>query len=177
MQRVKNIDYDDDDLYSDEEEGGYEGGGEEAGYTAEDRENFATLTPVVQAELQEVGLHAPDKEIEEALWHYYWDVGKSVAYLKNTRTPRPQQQEQHLQQQQSGKTAKQAKPQSKFDQAAQRSAEKAGECDFSFARLFCCTVSPSLGDFMGWRGAFNLGFTLRGSLADRLYLRCGTMET
>lgn len=25
-----------------------------------------------------------DKEIEEALWHYYYDVSKSVSYLKST---------------------------------------------------------------------------------------------
>ncbi len=114
MQRVKNIDYDEDDVYSEEEE--YH---EEPSYTDEDRESFTALTPVVRAELQESGLQASDKEIEEALWHYYWHVGKSVAYLKNSRTPRPQQPQQ-------GKKDKE-KPKSKFDQAAEESAKKAGE--------------------------------------------------
>ena len=27
-----------------------------------------------------------DAEIQEALWHYYYDVGKSVAYLKSKIT-------------------------------------------------------------------------------------------
>jgi len=29
-----------------------------------------------------------DKDIQEALWHYYYDVGKSVTYLLNSRTPK-----------------------------------------------------------------------------------------
>ena len=129
MQRVKNIEYDEDDVYGDEEEDYVE---EEQGYTAEDRDNFTTLTPVVRAELVEAGLQASDREIQDALWHYYWDVGKSVAYLKNTRTPRPQQQQQSA-------NKEKAKPKSKFDQAAANSAEKAGE----LAQLF--TISRDHG--------------------------------
>ena len=78
--RVKDVDYDDDDLYS-----GDEGGDE---LSEEDKQNFATLTPVVRAELDEVGVKVADKAIEEALWHYYWDVGKSVAYLKKQQQPK-----------------------------------------------------------------------------------------
>ncbi|EME89327.1 uncharacterized protein MYCFIDRAFT_19415, partial [Pseudocercospora fijiensis CIRAD86] len=108
MQRVKNVDYDEDDLYSDEE--GYEDGQDAQGYTAEDKDNFANLTPVVRAELEENGIQATSAQIEEALWHYYWDVGKSVAYLKNSRTPRQSQpQQQH--------ESKKNKPKSKFDEA------------------------------------------------------------
>jgi hypothetical protein len=29
-----------------------------------------------------------DSQIQEALWHYYYDVGKSVSYLVNTYAPR-----------------------------------------------------------------------------------------
>lgn len=116
MQRVKNVGYDDDDLYSDDEDYVEEGGDE---HTAEDRENFAALTPVVRAELEEGGVQVDDSEIEKALWHYYWDVGKSVAYLKNSRTPRTAQSEQPQ--------AKKEKPKSKFDEAAQKSAEKASK--------------------------------------------------
>lgn len=116
MQRVKNIDYDEDDVYSDGEEDYQQ---EEQTYTDEDRENFTSLTPVVRAELQEAGLQSSDREVHDALWHYYWDVGKTVAYLKNWRTPRPPQQPQ-------AKKEKE-KPKSKFDQAAERSASKAGE--------------------------------------------------
>lgn len=109
MQRNKNIDYDEDDLYSEEEEDF----GEDEGHTQEDKDNFATLTPVVRAELDEAGIPATTQQIEDALWHYFWDVGKSVAYLKNSRTPREGQKE--------GK--KEGKAKSKFEQAA----EKAGE--------------------------------------------------
>jgi elongation factor 1 alpha-like protein len=114
MHRVKRIEYNDDDVYSEEEDDA----ADEQGYTDEDRSNLANLTPVVRAELQEAGLQASDREIEDALWHYYWDVGKSVAYLKNTRTPRPQQQQQ---------AKKKEKAKSKFDEAAEKSAENAGE--------------------------------------------------
>lgn len=117
MQRVKNIDYDEDDIYSDEDEYG-EGQDE---YTAEDKDNFASLTPVVRAELDEAGIATTTKEIEDALWHYFWDVGKSVAYLKNARTPQqPKQQD-----------VKKAKTKSKFDEASAQNAANAGE-SFSF---------------------------------------------
>lgn len=131
MQRNKNVQYDADDLYDSADEEEY--GGEVPEYTTEDKDNFATLTPVVRAELEETGLSASQTEIEEALWHYYWDVGKSVSYLKNSRTPRPQQQPSE-----GGGKKGQAKAKSKFDQAAEKSAEKAGESDMFFALPVCC---------------------------------------
>ncbi|KAK3073780.1 hypothetical protein LTR53_004304 [Teratosphaeriaceae sp. CCFEE 6253] len=112
MQRVKNVDFDEDELYDDEGEYGEETGDS---YTAEDRDNFAALTPVIRAELEEVEAQATDKEVQDALWNYYWDVGKSVAYLKN-KGAKPQQQT----------AKKQEKPKSKFDQAAERSAKETG---------------------------------------------------
>ncbi|PPJ53349.1 hypothetical protein CBER1_00948 [Cercospora berteroae] len=111
MQRVKNVGYDEDDLYSDEDEYA----GEQDEFTAEDKENFASLTPVVRAELEEAAITVTTKEIEDALWHYYWDVGKSVAYLKNSRTPQqPKQQE-----------GKKEKPKTKFDEASAANAANA----------------------------------------------------
>lgn len=141
MHRVKKVEYEDDDLYSGEEEEA------DAEYTAEDRDNFATLTPVVRAELEEARLHASDREIEEALWHYYWDVSKSVAYLKNTRTPRPAQ-----------RTEKKEQPKSKFDQAVQKSAEKAGEWQFSLLHMPAHGLGQacSLQHRASQRGAFML---------------------
>jgi hypothetical protein len=112
MQRVKNVGYDEDDLYDDDDYAE-----EEQGYSAEDRDNFANLIPVVRAELEEAGVQTSDKQIEDALWHYYWDVGKSVAYLKGARKPEAE--------------VKKEKPKSKFDEAAQKNANKAGE-------LCCC---------------------------------------
>jgi elongation factor 1 alpha-like protein len=115
--RVKNIGYDEDDLFDEDD---YVE--EEQGYSAEDRDNFASLTPVVRVEVEEAGVQVTDLQIEEALWHYYWDVGKSVAFLKGARKPEPD--------------AKKEKPKSKFDEAAQKNAKKAGEscCCFLLAR-------------------------------------------
>ena len=161
MQRVKNIEYDAEDLCSDEDNDYAE---QEQRYTAEDRNNFATLTPVVRVELDEAGLQASDREIEEALWHYYWDVGKSVAYLRNTRTPRPQQVQQE---------AKKEKPKSKFDQAAERTISKAGKWHVSFATAAGGNGAAGLSmDDMGRRGGsyFHPWFTHR---ADKVYLRPG----
>jgi len=113
MQRVKNVDYDEAELYDDDDEYGEEA----ETYSQDDRANFAALTPVVRAELEEVGSQASDKEIQDALWNYYWDVAKAVTYLKNNRTPKPQQQT----------FKKQEKPKSKFDEAAERSVKGLGE--------------------------------------------------
>ncbi|KAK1814273.1 hypothetical protein LTR12_011318 [Friedmanniomyces endolithicus] len=112
MQRVKNVDYDEDELYDDDDEYGEEA----ETYSQDDRANFAALTPVVRADLEEVGSQASDKEIQDALWNYYWDVAKAVTYLKNNRTPKPQQQT----------FKKQEKPKSKFDEAAERSVKGLG---------------------------------------------------
>lgn len=113
MQRVKNIDYDDDDVYSDEDTYAEEEAGR---YSAENKENFATLTPVVRAELDEAGIPATTKQIEDALWNYWWDVGDSVAYLKTSKMQQQPKQE-----------AKKEKVKSKFDEAAEQSAIMAGE--------------------------------------------------
>lgn len=120
--RVKDIDYDEDDLYSGDEEEYDNAGGD--GLTEEDKENFATLTPVVRAELDEAGLQVENKEIEDALWHYFWDVGKSVTYLKNAKQPKTS----------ATKTPPvKEKAKSKFDQAQEESAKKSGG---EFAVLF-----------------------------------------
>ncbi|KAM0723751.1 hypothetical protein Q7P37_000741 [Cladosporium fusiforme] len=118
--RVKDIDYDDDDIYSGDEEE-YDNTGDD-GLTAEDRQNFSTLTPVVRAELDEAGVQAENKEIEDALWHYFWDVGKSVTYLKNAKQPKTPSAKS---------VTPKEKPKSKFDQAQEKSAEKAGGGWFS----------------------------------------------
>lgn len=108
--RVKDISYDEDDVYSDQDD--YVEPEEE--YTADDKQNFATLTPVVRAHLEEAGLQASDRQIEDALWHYYWDVSKSVEYL----TAQHQSGDKTAQ---SKQTKKQEKPKSKFEQALDKS--------------------------------------------------------
>jgi elongation factor 1 alpha-like protein len=49
--------------------------------TAEDKEQLRLGTLKVREAL--AGVSASDSEIQEALWHYYYDVGKSVTYLKS----------------------------------------------------------------------------------------------
>jgi elongation factor 1 alpha-like protein len=104
--RTRNIDYDDDDDYYDEEEYDEEEAGE--GTTEDDKEQMRVGTICVREALGEFEAGISDTQIHEALWHYYYDVGKSVTYLKNklggAQTPK--------------ETPKKEKAISKFDQAA-----------------------------------------------------------
>ncbi|QIX01894.1 hypothetical protein AMS68_007411 [Peltaster fructicola] len=112
--RVKDIAYDADDLdYDEDESAPYDQ------YTEEDKQNFAELTPVVQAHLVEAQVKASVDQIQEALYHYYWDVAKSVDYLKKQNTPKTQPAQ------------KQTKPKSKFDEAADKVQIKNGKFDLS----------------------------------------------
>ncbi|KAF1349734.1 P-loop containing nucleoside triphosphate hydrolase protein [Delphinella strobiligena] len=118
--RVKDIAYDEDDLdYSDEDdyygdEGATDRGNEEL--SVEDKEQMRVGTINVREALgaEQQGFFT-DAQIQEALWHYYYDVGKSVTYLKNQAAPQQSQQ------------TKQQKPKqvSKFDQAAASAAQAA----------------------------------------------------
>ncbi|KAJ4299315.1 hypothetical protein N0V90_004559 [Kalmusia sp. IMI 367209] len=80
--RAKNIGYDDDDLYSDEEVYSEEEAGD--GMTDADREQMAIGTAKVKEALGS-SYKVTDAQIQDALWNYYYDVGKSVSYLKSTR--------------------------------------------------------------------------------------------
>ncbi|KAF2635647.1 hypothetical protein P280DRAFT_522980 [Massarina eburnea CBS 473.64] len=104
--RAKNVGYDDDDMYGEEEDYYEEEGGEGDGMTEEDKEQMAAATLQVKEALFG-DLRLTDKEIQEALWHYYYDVEKSVIYLKNKHTPKEPAQPKQSQ-----------KPVSRFDQAA-----------------------------------------------------------
>ncbi|KAF2227413.1 P-loop containing nucleoside triphosphate hydrolase protein [Elsinoe ampelina] len=109
--RVKNIDYDDDDDYDDYEEEYADGdatantGDDEL--TEDDKEQLRMGTAKVRSILGESS-HISNSAIEEALWHYYYDIEKTVTYLKNEHKP------------------KETKPKevSRFDQAAAASAAK-----------------------------------------------------
>lgn len=80
--RAKNIDYDDDDIYSEDEYSANEDGAAADGMTDEDREQMKTGTAKVREALDS-SLSVTDVQIQEALWHYYYDIGKSVTYLKS----------------------------------------------------------------------------------------------
>lgn len=138
--RVKEIDYDEDeydDYYSGEDEYGYEGAdtgaapadSQEDELSAEDKEQMRIGTQNVRAALGDVSDFVTDEAIQEALWHYYYDVAKSVTYLKSmlnlhpSTTPSSCPLDQNAPQQAQPKEKKQ-KPVSKFDQAATSAAQK-----------------------------------------------------
>jgi elongation factor 1 alpha-like protein len=80
--RAKNVDYDDDDYYSDDEYFEDDSGAAVPEMTEEDRESMRMGTARVREALDS-SVSVTDAQIEEALWHYYYDVGKSVSYLKS----------------------------------------------------------------------------------------------
>ncbi|KAF2239740.1 hypothetical protein EV356DRAFT_499952 [Viridothelium virens] len=89
--RVKDIaydaddveDYDDDDDYAQDEE-----------LSPEDQEQMRQGKIKVREALGNA-YSVPDREIEDALWNYYYDISKTVSYLKDQFQPvRPKQQKQ-----------------------------------------------------------------------------------
>jgi elongation factor 1 alpha-like protein len=74
-QAVRNMDYQD-------ELGDYEGYSEEEDeLSPEDRASMEQGKAAVQAALASSASKVTTAQIEEALWHYYYDVDKTVAYL------------------------------------------------------------------------------------------------
>lgn len=71
-------DYDDYDAY--DEEGDPNAAGDEL--SAEDKEQMRQGTVKVRQALGP-NFAVTDNDIQEALWHYYYDVSKSVSYLKS----------------------------------------------------------------------------------------------
>ncbi|KAJ4983666.1 elongation factor Tu GTP binding domain-containing protein [Stagonosporopsis vannaccii] len=112
MQRTRNVDYDDDDLYEDD----YYEEEEAEPMSADDKEQMQIGTVSAREALGSAGSHISDAQIQEALWHYYYDVGKSVSYLKNKYAAPAPKKEAH---------PKKEKPTSRFDQAATAAVEKA----------------------------------------------------
>lgn len=88
--------------------------------SAEDEENMRQGTIAVRADLGEDSNFSTDKEIRDSLWYYYYDIDKTVAYLRKQRRP---------EQQQSQPAPKKQKQPSKFDQAVQA---QAGELNPDF---------------------------------------------
>ncbi|KAF2728416.1 hypothetical protein EJ04DRAFT_449376 [Polyplosphaeria fusca] len=106
FQRAKTVAYEDDDGYSDDEYYEDEPGGDALADISAEQMRLGTIK--VKEALSST-IQPSDAEIQEALWHYYFDVGKSVTYLKNklepTRSEAPAQ-------------TKKPKATSRFDQAA-----------------------------------------------------------
>jgi elongation factor 1 alpha-like protein len=111
VSRTRNVGYDGDDVYDDddyyEEEADDAAGGD--GMTEDDKEQMRVGTTRVREALGDMSDFTSDEQIQEALWHYYYDVGKSVSYLKNKLGAEPKQEEPKKEK---------AKPASRFDQAA-----------------------------------------------------------
>jgi hypothetical protein len=89
--RVKNIDLEDDHAYDSVDStyfDDYNDGQDEM--TEDDKLHMQEGTAKVRSLLGSEHL-VSDKEIQDALWHYYYDVEKSVVYLKNLRKPKASQ--------------------------------------------------------------------------------------
>ncbi|KAH7346232.1 hypothetical protein BKA65DRAFT_455628 [Rhexocercosporidium sp. MPI-PUGE-AT-0058] len=92
---VKNLDLDDEmDDYDGVEEYADDGAAEEL--SEEDQENMRVGTIAVRAELPPTATHITDKQIQEALWHYYYDIEKSVGYLVNTYVAKKEKKEKKV---------------------------------------------------------------------------------
>lgn len=103
--RAKNVAYDD-DVYDEDDYDEDEDTGDVM--TDEDREKMRINTIKVKEALDS-STEVTDAQIQEALWHYFYDVGQSVTYLKNkysTAPPKPVD------------PPKKQKAVSRFDQAA-----------------------------------------------------------
>lgn len=112
MQRTRNVDYDDDDLYDDD----YYEEEEAEPMSADDKEQMRISTVSAREALGSAGSNISDAQIQEALWHYYYDIGKAVSYLKNKYAASAPKKEAQ---------PKKEKSTSRFDQAASAAVEKA----------------------------------------------------
>lgn len=80
--RVKAIDYDEDDYFDNED--AFEEL-QDQGPSAEDKEQLRLGTIEVRRELG-TSFDASDLEIQEALWYYYYDLGKTITYIKSAQS-------------------------------------------------------------------------------------------
>jgi len=84
--RIKSLapedEYEDDYQHDDDEE---EQGGdaEQDGLTLEDKEKLQVGTVQVRNSLGQGFASITDNEIQDTLWHYYYDAAKSINYLKS----------------------------------------------------------------------------------------------
>lgn len=85
--RIKSIAVEDDfgDDYEVDEEHSYSQSGyaEEDEVSAEDQEKLRVGTVQVRSGLEQGFAFITDEEIQDTLWHYYYDIPKSVNYLRS----------------------------------------------------------------------------------------------
>lgn len=77
--RVKAIEFDDEDLYDEEDDFDEP---EVQGPSAEDKEQLRLSAIEVREQLGP-DFETLDQEIQETLWYYYYDIGKTVTYIKS----------------------------------------------------------------------------------------------
>lgn len=85
---VKNLDLADE---LDDYDGGEDyvvAGGDEEEMTADDKAQMQESSLKVRQVLEQEIPTITDKDIEDSLWHYYYDVEKSITYLRNQHAPR-----------------------------------------------------------------------------------------
>ncbi|KAL5114512.1 hypothetical protein ACEQ8H_007602 [Pleosporales sp. CAS-2024a] len=141
MLRTRAVGYDDEDFYDDDD---YYEDDASNDMTEDDREQMRIGTVKVREALGEFAAGVDDAQIHESLWYYYFDMAKTVTYLKNKLGGvQPSQA-----------TPKKEKTVSKFDQAASAAVQKAPStaADAFFwdvpwgkvppHRLGCITVDP-----------------------------------
>ncbi|CAD6449361.1 8c653c68-7b3a-4870-b09b-57c95e3f3990 [Sclerotinia trifoliorum] len=86
---VRNLDLDDElDDFDGGDDYGYEEEEAAEGLSEEDQEQMRQGTIKVREALPSGTSKITEKQIQEALWHYYYDVEKSVKYLVNTYLPK-----------------------------------------------------------------------------------------
>ncbi|KAK5192036.1 hypothetical protein LTR47_003493 [Exophiala xenobiotica] len=83
--RVKSLALDDEFDDYDDYDDNYDNGGDSE-MSPEDKEQMRLSTIKVREALGPT-FQVADNEIQETLWHYYYDVDKSVVYLKNKQKP------------------------------------------------------------------------------------------
>lgn len=77
--RVKSLEYEDDDLDYDD----YDEDEQQDELSSEDKEQLRLGTIEVRKQLGPAfDMFVGDTEIQDALWNYYYDISKSVAFIK-----------------------------------------------------------------------------------------------
>ncbi|TDZ38528.1 HBS1-like protein [Colletotrichum spinosum] len=82
-QAVRNLDYEEVLDEYDADSGDQFEGDENEQLSAEDREAFNINTALVESSLGSDAEKVTTKQIHDALWYYYYDVDKTVSYLRN----------------------------------------------------------------------------------------------
>lgn len=90
-QAVRNLDYE--EVLDEYDADDYEDENEVEQLSAEDRQAMAEGTQFVRSSLGSDADKVTTQQIQDALWHYFYDIEKSVSYLKKKFIDPPPKQE------------------------------------------------------------------------------------